>query len=59
VKKLKTSLVEEILKIRTTLLESFGKPEIKYTIIESKERKLLQKTKKYHINVNKCYTMIQ
>jgi len=42
VKKLKTSLIEEILKSHTTLLESFfGKPKIKHTIIESKEGKTL------------------
>ena len=38
VKKLKTSLIEEILKSHTTLLESFlEKSTIKHTIIESKE----------------------
>jgi len=39
---LDTSLIEDILKIHTTLLESFfGKTKIKYTIIESKEEELL------------------
>jgi len=42
VKKLKTSLIKEILRSHTTLLETFfGKPKIKHTIIETKEGKTL------------------
>ena len=41
-KKLKTSIIEEILKSHTTLLESFlENPRYKNTITESKEGKIL------------------
>ena len=41
VKKLKTSLIDEILNNHTTLLRLFEKPQTKSTIIKSKEGKTL------------------
>ena len=62
-KKLKSSLIEEILNSHTKLLgRFFGKPKINHTLIESKEGKTLSKMNKHQIdgkNALKSYTMIQ
>ena len=62
-KKFKTSLIEEILKSHTTLLEAFfGNPKIKHTVMESKKEKLFIEDEEEQTDGNntlKSYTMIQ